>query len=371
MRLKLWEDRWRAVPARWRAVITDVVAVLLWGGTTLYGETGAALGWAILAGGLLALRRPLPVPTLLAIVAIHGWSGVIVSPALACAAYTVASRARPLSGVPAIAASVLVFFIAPLDDTSFGRLFDLTFMVLLPVLLGLHMRRTWELLAAYEEYTQARQEHERLAAERAVLQERHRIAQEMHDSLGHKLSLIVLHAGALELSGPRGSHAELLRRTGQEAMHELRKVIGVLRADDEAGHVVDGVDPADEKAFRELVESSRNAGVPVAEDVDPEVWRLDPLVRSMAHRVVREALTNVHKHAGPVPTALRLQVRQAQLLIEVCNAAPGRERACRSAGARTGLATLAERVGMLGGELGHGTLSDGSYRLLVRIPVCR
>ncbi|SHG43908.1 sensor histidine kinase [Streptoalloteichus hindustanus] len=366
-RVLAWEDRWRAVPARRRALVLDVVAVLLWGGVTLVGESGAALWWSVAAGALLALRRPAPTLVLLAVATIHVLTEPNVFPALGCAAYTVGVRARLGPSLLTLGVAAVAFAVAPWPEaTPMGRLLDLAFMVVLPLLVGLYLRRTRQLLVAYRDRAEALSCQEQLATERAVLRERHRIAQEMHDSLGHKLSLIVLHAGALELGGKQGAQAELLRRTGQEAMRELRKVIGVLR-DTDAGDRP--LDHADQRAWVELVESSRRAGVPVVESVDQAVWRLDPVLRRTAHRVVREALTNVHKHAGVVPTRLFLRVVGEELRIVVRNAAPETPPASTAAGARSGLAMLAKRVALLGGTLEHGRLERGDYVVVVRIPV--
>ncbi|MCP2258753.1 Signal transduction histidine kinase [Streptoalloteichus tenebrarius] len=363
----VWEDRWYAVPARWRELVTDALAVLLWGGATLIGESGTALWWCVAAALLLVLRRPAPALALVGTIAIHAFAGPNVFPALGCAAYTVGVRSRWGSGVAASGAAVLAFALAPWPDASpMDRLLELAFQVVLPLLVGLHLRRTRQLLAAYRDRAEALSCQERIATERAILRERHRIAQEMHDSLGHKLSLIVLHAGALELGGRQGAQAELLRRTGQEAMRELRKVIGVLRDGDGDDQPLDH---ADHRALAELVDSSRRAGVPVDESVDDAVWRLDPVLRRTAHRVVREALTNVHKHAGAVPTRLSLRVVGDELRIEVRNAAPDTPPSSTAAGARTGLAALTRRVALLGGSLEHGRQAGGDYLVLVRVPV--
>jgi signal transduction histidine kinase len=141
----------------------------------------------------------------------------------------------------------------------------------------------------------------RLHAEQARLQEQARIAGEMHDLLGHRLSLISLYAGALEMGTRQGApalseQATLVRTTARTALDELRQVLGILKVaaprPDADGHGDDAGTRADVSA---LVLASQRAGVPVQLEWDGEdLVGLDGRIRRAVHRVVREALTNVH-----------------------------------------------------------------------------
>jgi signal transduction histidine kinase len=197
----------------------------------------------------------------------------------------------------------------------------------------------------------------RLGDEQARMSERARIAGEMHDLLGHRLSLISLHAGALELktrhTAPELSEqASMLRTTTKAALDELRDVLGILKVDahltDTDGHGDDAGTRADLSA---LVLASERAGVDVQ-----LVWtgddtaELDGNVRRALHRVVREALTNVHKHAPGAATRVAVERRAERIRVEIRNGlgAPG----TRSApGASMGLVGLQERVRLVGGTL--------------------
>ncbi len=190
----------------------------------------------------------------------------------------------------------------------------------------------------------------------ARMQERARIAGEMHDLLGHRLSLISLHAGALELrtrdlAPDLSQQAALLRATAKTALDELREVLGVLRLDSptpEDGHSDDTGTRRDVSA---LVVASRRAGT----DVDlrwngADTAGLDPSVRRALHRIVREALTNVHKHAPTATAQVLVDRGDDSISVEIRNSLPPSGRPA-GPGTRTGLVGLQERVRLVGGSL--------------------
>jgi len=215
-----------------------------------------------------------------------------------------------------------------------------------------------------------------LGESQAKMAERARIAGEMHDLLGHRLSLISLHAGALELgtraTAPQLSEQALLvRTTAKQALDELRQVLGILNADagrdgpdPEAGDHADTGTRADVDA---LVLASCRAGTPVElQWVGDDLTALDRPVRRAVHRLIREALTNVHKHAPGMPTRVRVEHRAETVGVEIGNrlpTPPATIAAAATPGTGLGLMGLHERVRLAGGTLTTGPDAD---RFVVR-----
>jgi signal transduction histidine kinase len=224
-----------------------------------------------------------------------------------------------------------------------------------------------------------------LGQSQAKMAERARIAGEMHDLIGHRLSLISLHAGALELgtrtTAPHLSEqAVLLRTTAKQALDELREVLGILKYDT-AGS--DGPDPhaADHAGIgtradlEELVAASRSAGTPVSLHwVGDDLTAIDHSIRRAVHRLVRESLTNVHKHAPGMPTRVCVEHHADTVSVEVGNRLPAPSAATTAVprtgtGTNTGTGTglgligLHERIRLTGGTL---TVVPGADRFVVR-----
>jgi signal transduction histidine kinase len=203
---------------------------------------------------------------------------------------------------------------------------------------------------------------QQLGDEQARMQERARIAGEMHDLLGHRLSLISLHAGALEVTTRQtapelSEQAAVMRTTARTALDELREVLGILKLDSPSenpdGQRSDG--HGDETGTRAdvaaLVLASQRAGVDVGLTWDGEdTAGLDGTARRALHRVVREALTNVHNHAPGAAAQVLVEHRAAVLRVEVRNGLrpPG---APRTPGTSMGLVGLRERVRLAGGTM--------------------
>jgi signal transduction histidine kinase len=202
----------------------------------------------------------------------------------------------------------------------------------------------------------------RLAAERARLQERARIAYDMHDTLGHDLSLVALRAGALEMAPdlpePHRLAAAELRASAGVATARLAEVLRLIR---------DGEPPPLEPAGRrieDLVEHAVHAGLAAALD-----WNgpreLPQWVQLAAFRVVQEGLTNAAKHAPGAPIGIQLAVGDTDTVVTVTNPlAPGGR---PGTGGRAGLIALRERVRLAGGSLDAGP-RDGTFRLVATLP---
>jgi signal transduction histidine kinase len=217
-----------------------------------------------------------------------------------------------------------------------------------------------------ERALRAEQDQE-LRAEQARLGERARIAREMHDVLAHKVSLIAMHAGALEVQRAPSAQqvtdaAALIRTTARQAMEDLREVLGVLRDGEETD-----LAPQPQRAdIERLVDASRATGMHV--DLRVEVVVLPDTMARTAHRVVREGLTNVHKHARGAATCVSLTGdEQHGLTVEVVNRRPVASAALLP-GSGVGLLGLRERVSLLGGALEAGPSGDGGWRLAAWLP---
>ncbi|MER7498542.1 histidine kinase [Nonomuraea pusilla] len=175
---------------------------------------------------------------------------------------------------------------------------DLVWAVVLPLVAGLWVGARRQVLAGLRERA-ARLEREQAArAGQARAQERTRIAREMHDVVAHRVSLIVLHTGALEVSVPdERTAAEIasIRAAGREALANLREVLGVLRAQESP----DGHAPPPSLAdLDRLLGQSRSAGLRVRRRDEGDPRPVPEAAQRAAYRVVQEALTNVHKHVG-------------------------------------------------------------------------
>jgi signal transduction histidine kinase len=221
-----------------------------------------------------------------------------------------------------------------------------------------------------ERAERSREEH----ARHARIAERQRIAREMHDVLAHRISLLSLHAGALEYRPDAtpdevARAAAVIRASAHQALEDLRAVIGVLR--DES----DGAAPQPPQptlaALPDLLEESRAAGMRLNADVRlAEPAAVPEAVGRHALRIVQEALTNARKHAGSAPVDLRIEGAPGQgLTIEVRNPAPVLTvGATQIPGSGTGLVGLTERATLSGGHLEHGLDGQGDFRLRAWLP---
>ncbi|MFF4623718.1 sensor histidine kinase [Nonomuraea jabiensis] len=241
----------------------------------------------------------------------------------------------------------------------------------LPLALGLLVRTRREAAGERAE----RREHEQvMRAEQARAQERARIAREMHDVVAHRVSLMVLHAGALEM---RASDEEteraaaLIGGIGREALANLRDVLGVLRSPENSlGSTPENPPlrpPPTLGDLDRLLDQSRALGIAVTRHDEGAARPVEPAVERTAYRVVQEALTNVHKHAGDAATDVLIRYGPEELEVEVRNRAPGSPPG-ELPGAGWGLVGLRERVELLGGTLRTNVQDGGGFLVSARIP---
>ncbi|MDX3538355.1 histidine kinase [Streptomyces sp. MB09-01] len=252
--------------------------------------------------------------------------------------------------------------------------------LLLPWLAGRYRQARLDLVRGGWERARGLEQRQRFVAEQARLRERTRIAADMHDSLGHELSLIALRAGALELSPTLSGHdrADLavLRAAVSDAVGHLRDTIGVVReGSDGSGPYGDPTAPSVEPV-EELVARARESGVTVDLRREGEAGAgLSPLVDRTAYRVVQESLTNAIKHAPGAAVRIRIVHQGARTEVRVTNSAPPAGPSPfpvpAPAGARTsghrGLTGLRERVRLIGGTL-HAAPRRGGFEVLATLP---
>lgn len=354
----------------------------------------AVAAWA--GAGLPAAARPAPTALLAALLVVALWLGPrlpVVTLAVAFAAlfaagslglaedpylagvvwscYLVGRHAR-LRHQPWAAAGVLLLLSANLLEP--GRdpeVADAVFPVLLtafPWVLGLTVqlaRRREESAVAHARAVVVRRSDD---IDRATLEERLRIARELHDVVAHGMSAVSLQAQVARRAAESGRavDVDLLRSvesSAQEVMTDVRRLLGVLRvAEDEETDPVPGLD-----ALPALVQECRRLGQPVRLQESGVPRALPPALSAAAYRIVQEGLTNARRHGGRGTTSLQLFWREHELRIAVGNpVARGPDTAAPASG--SGLRGLEERVRMWGGR-STVTRGDGTWLLEVALPV--
>ncbi|WP_329591702.1 histidine kinase [Streptomyces sp. NBC_01362] len=269
-----------------------------------------------------------------------------------------------------------------------------------PVLFGLYIGARRRLMESLRERADSLERELSLLADRAEeraewarTEERHRIAREMHDVVAHRVSLMVVHAAALQAVAPKDPakavrNAALVGDMGRQALTELREMLGVLRAGESvtaraasvplasvgqaAAAAAAAAATEDGPRLHEvetLVGESRAAGMTVELSVDGEARAYPPEVEQTAYRVVQEALTNVHKHAAGAKTWVRLAHRDAEVAMQVENGPS--DAATADAGLPSGgngLVGMRERVLGLGGVFVSGPTDAGGFRVSAVLP---
>jgi signal transduction histidine kinase len=232
--------------------------------------------------------------------------------------------------------------------------------VALPLLVGRYLAQHERLLATLKEHNRQLRWKRELTAEQERLRERLRIARDMHDSLGHRLSLVTIQAAALEVSQLRVRERDAVRQlagAARDAMNELYELVGTLRGEDTP--LSPGVERIDT-----VVAEFQAAGVPVTLHRRGEPRALSGPAGSAAYRVVEEGLTNATKHAPGQPVSVSVEWEPDAVLLTVTNPLVGQP---SNVGGGHGLTGLSERVRPAGGLLDH-RLSDQGFRLFAMLP---
>jgi signal transduction histidine kinase len=231
--------------------------------------------------------------------------------------------------------------------------------------------RIWQLhLREVEQRAEDAERTRDETARRRTVEERLRIARELHDSLTHSISVIQVQAGvAVHLARKRGEDVPpallAIQEAGADATRELRATLSVLRSRDDCD-AEDG-DGSGLGQLNSLVARARAAGLPVSVTVTGAQRQLPAGVDQAAYRIVQEALTNVSRHAGGACAAVRLHYAQHVLTVQVNDDGPGASTV--SAGPGLGLIAMRERVSALGGRLHAGPAEGGGFQVRAELPV--
>ncbi|MGY1709027.1 sensor histidine kinase [Geodermatophilus sp. SYSU D00758] len=331
-----------------------------------------AAGAAVLALLLLLLRRRAPlVPFALA--ALLTATAPAIAAALPFTSYAVGrwEDRWPVRWAAAVAAAVALF--RPWSPGTWedvvGAVGALGLAVLLPGAVGAWVRTRAELMTALTERAERAEAERELLARDAVLTERTRIAREMHDAVGHRVSLMVLQAGAIEVAAGDPARVEQLaaqvQTAGRQALEELRQMVGVLRGG-EAGEAAPLGPQPGLVDLPALVRDAREAGLPV-ELAGSAAGPVDPAAGRAAYRIVQEALTNAGKHAPGAPVTVAVEQPDGELLVRVVNRAPAAAPEAPVSGGY-GLVGLAERVRTLGGRFRAEPRLDGGFVVEAVLP---
>ncbi|MEU5147610.1 sensor histidine kinase [Streptomyces yangpuensis] len=214
-----------------------------------------------------------------------------------------------------------------------------------------------------------------LQAERAVAEERRRIARELHDIVAHHITAMQLMAGGARANLAHDTEAArealvTLEDSGRIALREMRQLLDVLRAGEEPDETPPAPQPGAADLER-IITESRLAGTETVFTVDGPVRPLPPSVGLTLFRIVQEALTNTRKHAGQARADVRLTYRADEVAVEVCDdgagAAPTAARPAAATG--YGLIGMHERVALQGGTLEAAARDGGGFRVAARLPV--
>jgi signal transduction histidine kinase len=385
---------------RHRVVLDVALAItfaLIDTGATLAGNSWwparpGALAWAMLGVQVLAdlslvARRRAPMVVIAVLAGYTLAISLLISPAHALTPAhsgnvwapigTVVAAYGPFyysrSRVAAFAAvGALTLIVARVWDPSASVITIGVLRTVLGPLLALYFTARYALVQALRERAARAERESRVLAEQARADERARLAGEMHDVVTHRVSLMVLHAGALSVSAPdEGTRqaAEELRSAGCQALEELRDLVGILQAN-RTGEDRTGEELPSPAGLAELIAESTAVGTPadLLEEGDPAL--ASPVVGRTAYRIVREALTNVRKHAPGARTHVRVSYGSSLVTVKVTNeaAAEGSEGSLASSGSGLGLASLRRRVELVRGTLDAGITADGGFCLEATLP---
>jgi signal transduction histidine kinase len=379
--LRAWVERW----GDWLVVCVLLAVAELDVWTAADGRSGWAFVNALLVAGFavpLLLRRRVPLLVLVLVIAAGvaqlayaddppgsaaGWV------ALNLALYSVAAHGGRRE---AIAGAVLVALVVSIQLVDDGRIEDvLSEALFLGAVwaLGRWVRARRSGTRQLEERARRLAAEGELNARLAVERERARIARELHDSIAHSVSVMVLQAGAAEqvvMDAPERAAASLaaIQNVGRDAVVELHRMLTLLRSDDDTAPLaphpgVAGLDT--------LLAHVRDAGLPVELCVEGTPEPLPTAIDLSAYRIVQEALTNTLKHAGPAHAQVTLRYGEHDLELEVFDDGEGGKAPDPQAARGFGLAGMRERATLYGGALEAGPRHEGGYALRVRLPLER
>jgi signal transduction histidine kinase len=279
-------------------------------------------------------------------------------------------RRRAFLSLPILFLGICGVNIGALDATTSDYLFP-SAVALIAWLCGRAVRARALLTEELHEAAIRAEEAHASEAQRAMAEERRRIAREMHDVVAHSVSVMVVQAGGarriIDRDPDRAAQAAAqIEYAGRAALVEMRRLLGLLHAGEgETGALAPQPSLAELDA---LVDRSRAAGLPVEVRVLGERRPLPAGIDLAAYRIVQEALTNTLKHAGAAPTEVHLRWGEDELELEILDRG-GDGTARNGTGGGHGLVGMAERVRLYGGELEAGPRPAGGFRVRARLPL--
>ena len=365
-----WERLRRVNPLVWDSILAALVASIVGASVSSQDGVHGPVAWALVlvASAPLAVRRRAPLPVLGVVsgatiaFALVG-NGGAGDTALALATYTVAAhepwRRVATFGIPLAVVGALASQLAAQKHHNWIEVVvGLTFAVGLPILVGrIVFNRRRRLVLDRE-----------TAAREAVTLERTRIARELHDVVAHAMSVMIVQAGAARTvveRDPKAAHDAIaqVEETGRAGLAEMRRLIGVLTDDGQAGSTapMPGLAQLDP-----LLDTVRSAGLPVEVVRSGTARELPAGADLAAYRVIQESLTNALKHAGSASARVELEYAPDLLTIEVVDDGRGPP---AEPGVGHGLIGMRERVGMFGGSLRTSARPGGGFVVHAEIPV--
>ncbi len=373
---RLWGPTWRTALV---AILGIIIFAVFWGVTD--EELQAAGGSLDDVAPLVLIDLVLGVAAVVLYPLRHRWPMLVVSLIVAlstlsafagpAALFAVVSLATRRRTVEITVISCLLLFslyvntlINPIDDSEPLWLLAVAagVVVVIPILLGMYIGARRQSLQALQERAEQLQREQDARLETARLGERSRIARDMHDSLAHRLSLVSLHAGALEyrtdLSPEEARNtASVVRENARLAASHLREVLGLLRepAHPDESSIV-RPDPSALESINPLLADSRDAGNPATLDmtstVANHIEELPTTLRQHANRIIQEGLTNARKHAPGSAVTVRIDGAPGQrLMLSLSNPILAASHPTEPASSGFGLMGLRERARIAGGDL--------------------
>jgi signal transduction histidine kinase len=235
--------------------------------------------------------------------------------------------------------------------------------------LGIQVRLRRKYAAALEDREALIERRRHTHAVEAVARERSRIARELHDVVGHSLSIIAVQSGAARMnfdSRPEQAREAIssIEQTAGQATEEMARLLSIMGASENGSTEGGGLDEVDA-----LIERVRQAGIDVALRREGEPLELSPGLDLSAYRILQEALTNVLKYGGGKPAEVVLRFRPHDLELEVTNEAGGRESKSTGPSGGQGLIGMRERVALFSGEFTATPTETGGFTVMARMPL--
>ncbi|WP_375478625.1 sensor histidine kinase [uncultured Jatrophihabitans sp.] len=288
------------------------------------------------------------------------------------AGYSLGAYARGRRSAAALIVALVLVAVANVrhnDAGVAGLILTPVVFLVVPWLVGRLVSRLLSERAALRRLSVQLEHEQREVARTSVLEERSRIARELHDIVAHSISVMVVQAGAAEQFIDPSSRARTaladIRTTGQQALVEMRHLLGILRTDDPDGSTLA---PAPGLAGLEaLAAAARQSGLGVTVAERGERPVLPPGVDVAAYRLVQESLSNIRKHARARTAAVTLDYRSTRLTIDVIDDGVGGVGGSGPVG--HGLIGMRERVALYGGRLESGPRAEGGWRVTAELPV--